>query len=115
VTGGGGVIREATTCMACGRLLRDEESKRLRLGPHCRKRLAGLLAPRPRNSRAQRSTGTTADQLALDLDDFDDDEETEDEWFDNDLRIPDPDLRGQGLTARQINTLTDVPLIGSYL
>jgi len=34
--------------MACGRLLHDEESKRLRLGPRCRERLRGLLAPRPR-------------------------------------------------------------------
>ncbi|MFF7067335.1 DUF6011 domain-containing protein [Streptomyces pseudovenezuelae] len=34
--------------MACGRLLRDEESKRLRIGPHCLKRLQARLAPRPR-------------------------------------------------------------------
>jgi hypothetical protein len=101
--------------MACGRLLRDEESKRLRLGPVCRRRLAGLLTPRPRNSRTTRSTSTTADQLTLDLDEYDDEEPDEDEWFDNDLRIPDPDLRGQGLTARQLNTLADVPLTGSYL
>jgi hypothetical protein len=34
--------------MACGRLLRDRESRRLRLGPHCRKRLQAALAPRRR-------------------------------------------------------------------
>lgn len=34
--------------MACGRELRDDESRRLRLGPVCRERLRGLLAPRPR-------------------------------------------------------------------
>jgi hypothetical protein len=48
VTGGDGATGEATTCMACGRLLRDDESKRLRLGPHCLKRLQAALAPRPR-------------------------------------------------------------------
>ncbi|WP_158778905.1 DUF6011 domain-containing protein [Streptomyces cellulosae] len=34
--------------MACGRLLSNEESKRLRLGPQCLKRLQAALAPRPR-------------------------------------------------------------------
>jgi hypothetical protein len=34
--------------MACGRLLRDQESRRLRLGPTCRARLQAALAPRPR-------------------------------------------------------------------
>lgn len=48
MTGGDGATGEAVTCMACGRLLRDDESKRLRLGPHCRKRLQAALAPRPR-------------------------------------------------------------------
>lgn len=48
MTGRGGVAGEATTCMACGRLLRDQESRRLRLGPSCRKRLQAALAPRPR-------------------------------------------------------------------
>jgi hypothetical protein len=115
VTGGVGVTGEATTCMACGRLLRDEESKRLRLGPHCRKRLAGLLAPHPRTSRTPRSTSTTADQLALDFDEYDD-EPDEDEWIDDIGYKPPPrDVWGQGLTDREINTMTDVPLTGSYL
>lgn len=48
MTGGDGAATEAPTCMACGRLLRDDESKRLRLGPVCRKRLQDLLTPRPR-------------------------------------------------------------------
>lgn len=48
MTGGDGATTEAVSCMACGRLLRDEESKRLRIGPHCLKRLQGRLAPRPR-------------------------------------------------------------------
>ena len=48
MTGGDGTAGSGPRCMACGRLLRDDESKRLRLGPKCRKRLAGLLAPRPR-------------------------------------------------------------------
>jgi hypothetical protein len=34
--------------MACGRLLRDQESRRLRIGPTCLKRLQARLAPRPR-------------------------------------------------------------------
>ncbi|RSN13766.1 hypothetical protein DMH25_08230 [Streptomyces sp. WAC 01325] len=33
--------------MACGRELRDDESRRLRLGPVCRSRLQDLLAARP--------------------------------------------------------------------
>ena len=37
--------------MACGRELRDDESRRLRLGPVCRRRLQGLLAPRSRRRR----------------------------------------------------------------
>ncbi|MFE2546934.1 DUF6011 domain-containing protein [Actinacidiphila glaucinigra] len=48
MTGGGGATVEATTCMACGRLLRDRESRRLRLGPTCRRRLQAALAPRRR-------------------------------------------------------------------
>lgn len=34
--------------MACGRLLRDQESRRLRIGPTCLKRLQAALAPPPR-------------------------------------------------------------------
>lgn len=34
--------------MACGRLLRDQESRRLRIGPSCLKRLQAALAPPPR-------------------------------------------------------------------
>ncbi|MFI8531765.1 DUF6011 domain-containing protein [Streptomyces aquilus] len=48
MTGGDGATAETAACMACGRELRDEESRRLRLGPVCRERLRGLLAPRPR-------------------------------------------------------------------
>lgn len=48
MTGGDGAVGEAPSCMACGRPLRDQESRRLRLGPVCRERLRGLLAPRPR-------------------------------------------------------------------
>ncbi|MFE4697258.1 DUF6011 domain-containing protein [Streptomyces sp. NPDC056738] len=48
MTGRGGATGEAASCMACGRLLRDQESRRLRLGPTCRKRLQAALAPRPR-------------------------------------------------------------------
>lgn len=47
-THGDGVDEDAPRCIACGRLLRDQESRRLRLGPVCRERLRGLLAPRPR-------------------------------------------------------------------
>jgi hypothetical protein len=45
----------------------------------------------------------------LGLDD-EDDLEDEDEW---DLRLR--DLHGQGLTAVQLHTITDVPLTGRYL
>lgn len=48
MTGGDGAPTEAAACMACGRLLRDDESRRLRLGPVCRRRLRAALAPRPR-------------------------------------------------------------------
>ncbi|MFG2307642.1 DUF6011 domain-containing protein [Streptomyces sp. NPDC048566] len=90
---------EAIPCMACGRLLSDDESKRLRLGPRCRRRLAGLLAPRPRrlpytptHPRAV-PPPATAGPVALEL--WDDDEE--DEGADGGY------------------TIHDVPLTGSYL
>lgn len=41
----------------CGRLLRDDESRRLRLGPVCRKRLNGRPA-RPARRRATAGTPT---------------------------------------------------------
>jgi hypothetical protein len=92
VTGGDGAAGEAgeageaASCMACGRELRDQESRRLRLGPVCRERLRGLLTPRPR-----RIVGThTAlphpaaiparhieEQLAFEI--WDDDQDDEDE------------------------------------
>lgn len=80
MTGGDGVTGEAVTCMACGRLLRDEESKRLRLGPHCLKRLQGLLAPRPRRVRTPTAAPhpkavPTRGPVALELWDDDEDEE----------------------------------------
>jgi hypothetical protein len=54
----------------------------------------------------------SAEQLALDCEpDWNDDD-----WLDE---IPDgpayPDLRGQGLTALQLHTMTDVSLTGRYL
>jgi len=84
VTGGDGATGEATTCMACGRLLRDQESRRLRLGPHCLKRLQGLLAPRPRRictptaATHPKAVPTKTTQLALEIWDADEDSETDD-------------------------------------
>ncbi|MEU2339948.1 DUF6011 domain-containing protein [Streptomyces sp. NPDC013172] len=74
---------EAPTCMACGRPLRDEESRRLRLGPVCRRRLTDLLAPRPRivgthtaGPHPQAIPARVTAQLAFDIwDDQDDDEQ----------------------------------------
>lgn len=69
--------------MACGRELRDEESKRLRLGPVCRERLRGLLAPRPRRictpnpTPHPKAVPAKTSQLALEL--WDDDEDQDDE------------------------------------
>lgn len=84
MTGGDGTTGKAPQCMACGRVLRDEESKRLRLGPVCRKRLSGLLAPRPRprigthtavpHPRAVPARPTQPGQLELTWDDDPDDE-----------------------------------------
>ncbi|MFC9949220.1 DUF6011 domain-containing protein [Streptomyces prasinus] len=48
MTGGDGAAEEEPVRCVCGRALRDEESKRLRLGPVCRRRLTGPPAPRPR-------------------------------------------------------------------
>jgi hypothetical protein len=82
VTGGDGATTGAASCMACGRELRDEESKQLRLGPVCRKRLQRALAPRPRristpiaDPHPQAVPARRTIQLALELwDDEDDDE-----------------------------------------
>jgi hypothetical protein len=41
------------------------------------------------------------------------DEEDEEEWNDPDPRLR--DLDGQGLTAVQLRTITDIPLTGRYL
>ncbi|MFJ2259505.1 DUF6011 domain-containing protein [Streptomyces sp. NPDC087844] len=77
--------REAVTCMACGRLLRDQESRRLRIGPHCLKRLkdasAARLArvrtatagPHPKAVPAHRTA-----QLVLEI--YGDDEGQDDEY-----------------------------------
>lgn len=82
MTGGDGATTEAVPCMACGRLLRDQESKRLRIGPHCLKRLkdasAARLArvrtatagPHPRAIPAHRTA-----QLALEILDDEDDQD----------------------------------------
>ena len=43
-----GDLDEDPVRCVCGRLLRDAESKRLRLGPVCRKRLARRQVPRRR-------------------------------------------------------------------
>lgn len=100
MTGGDGATTEAATCMACGRLLRDDESRRLRLGPVCRKRLYGLLAPRPRivgtrtpDRHPNAVPHRAPDQLAFEI------------WDDQDDDEPDP------FRARAI---TDV-FTGSYL
>lgn len=84
MTGGDGATGEAVTCMACGRLLRDEESKRLRLGPHCLKRLQSLLAPRPRRIRTPtagphpRAIPLRTAQLTFEIWDDDPDDEPDD-------------------------------------
>ncbi|MFD4569355.1 DUF6011 domain-containing protein [Streptomyces sp. NPDC058467] len=101
MTGGDGATSEAVPCMACGRLLRGEESKRLRIGPRCLRRLQGLLAPRPRRRLRYAPVHPKAmppptAPVALEL--WDDDED-EDEFDD---RV--------GSTL-----INDVPLTGSYL
>ncbi|MFR0351815.1 DUF6011 domain-containing protein [Streptomyces sediminimaris] len=94
MTGGDGAATETASCMACGRELRDEESRRLRLGPVCRERLRGLLTPRPRRHGTPVALPHPAalpgrpSQLALEL------------WDDEDEDDDDPD------TSR---TITDVP------
>jgi hypothetical protein len=87
VTGGDGAAGETASCMACGRELRDEESRRVRLGPVCRERLRGLLTPRPRRTLgAHTATPHPAaiparhpdEQLAFEIwDDEDDEPETD--------------------------------------
>jgi hypothetical protein len=81
VTGGDGATGEATSCMACGRELRDEESKRLRLGPVCRERLRGLLTPRPRIVGTSTATPhpQAVPQRAGQLEIWDDDPDEDDE------------------------------------
>lgn len=96
--------------MACGRLLRDEESKRLRIGPHCLKRLQSRLAPRPREHHTPATHDASSDQLAFDLED-----EDEDDWWDGVYRIIPSDLWGQGVAGHRLYGMTDVPLTGSYL
>lgn len=84
MTGGDGATEEAVTCMACKRPLRDEESKRLRIGPHCLKRLQAAIAPRPRRvigthtatPHADAIPARGPDQLSFEIWD---DEEAEDE------------------------------------
>jgi hypothetical protein len=52
----------------------------------------------------------------IDWADFGPDEE--DEWDEEEWNDPDPrlrDLHGQGLSAVQLHTITDVPLTGRYL
>lgn len=106
MTGGDAATSEAIPCMACGRLLSDEESKRLRLGPRCRRRLMGLLAPRPRRRRRlqyppnhPRATPPPAAPGPVALELWDDDEDEGDDQADE-------------FGSYKIR---DVPLTGSYL
>lgn len=101
MTGGDGATDEAVSCMACGRLLRGEESKRLRIGPRCLRRLQGLLAPRPRRRLRYapahpKATPPPTDPVALEL------------WDDEDEFDDPADRVGSAL-------INDVPLTGSYL
>lgn len=101
---------EPVTC-ACGRPLRDPESVARRLGPVCWRKLHG------RPARQSRRTGPAtpgagqaelplADQLTLD---------DVDEWLDDDGQPPpNPDLRGQHATPKQLWTMNTIPT-GSYL
>lgn len=84
MTGGDGVAGETAPCMACGRLLRDQESVRLRIGPHCLKRLQEAAAPRPRTignytaiAHPQAVPARVTAQLAFEV--WDDDEDQDDE------------------------------------
>lgn len=85
MTGGDGATGETASCMACGRELRDEESRRLRLGPVCRERLRGLLKPRPRTIGTStalphpKAVPPRTDQLALEL--WDDDQDEDDDPY----------------------------------
>ncbi|MEU3620627.1 DUF6011 domain-containing protein [Streptomyces sp. NPDC006872] len=83
-TGEAGASGEATACMACGRPLRDRESRRLRLGPRCLKRLKAALERRPRRLIGTHTAIThpkavpsRPSQLALEI--WDDDEPDEDD------------------------------------
>lgn len=102
------VGEEPVTC-ACGRPLRDPESVARKLGPVCWRKLHGRPTHQPRRTGpAVPGPGQPelplAEQLTLD-----------DEWLDDDGRAtPSPDLWGQGLTSRQIWTMTTIPT-GGYL
>ncbi|MFD6324217.1 DUF6011 domain-containing protein [Streptomyces sp. NPDC058442] len=70
--------QETPVHCVCGRLLRDAKSKRLRLGPVCRKRLAGRPARRPGTRIAgphPRAVPLRPAQLEFVWDDQDDDAE----------------------------------------
>lgn len=67
-TSGAAVTTDAARCLLCGRLLRDEESRRLRLGPSCLKRLRALVEPRPRIRGIPPHPRADPRQLALSLD-----------------------------------------------
>jgi len=114
-TGGAAVAQEAPVRCPCGRLLCDPVSRARGLGPVCYRRLYGRTADRGHESRV-RHLGPTSGQLALDLEDHWDDED-DPEWDeDEDDYVPrGRDLWGQGLTAHQLHTMTDIPLTGSYL
>lgn len=101
MTGGDAATTDTVPCMACGRLLTDQESRRLRIGPYCLKRLQEATAPRPRTlgtpisiPHPQAVPVRVTSQLALEL--WDDDEDQDDE----------PDERGR--------RITDVPT-GAFL
>ncbi len=79
--------------MACGRLLRDQESRRLRIGPHCLKRLQKATAPRPRIRTETAGPHPKAlpvhrtAQLTLEI--WGDDQDDQDDEYDFGRRITD--------------------------
>lgn len=94
MTGGDGATTDTVPCMACGRLLTDEESVRLRIGPYCLKRLQEATAPRPRPlgthtaiPHPQAVPAHRTAQLALEI--WGDDEDDQDDEFDQGRRITD--------------------------
>lgn len=89
---GDSAAEETVPCMACGRLLRDDESRRLRIGPTCLARLQAAL-PRPRARYIGTHTAVTHPRAVplrrpaqMEFEIWDDDEPDEDD----DLHRPRP-------------------------